>query len=69
MQVVPKLFPMNPAVNRFRMVIGQVNLARPEAALKIAICEDGLAGIYRLAFGTQTEESHGVEDVGDCFIK
>src|SRR5450755_433894 len=64
-QVVPNLFPMNSAVNGFRMVIRQIDFARPESPLKIAVCEDGLALIDRLARRTQIEESHCVEHMGE----
>ena len=66
-QVVLELFPLNPAINNFRMVVRQVDLARPEAPLKITVCGDGLGPIDRRACGTQTEESHGVEHLGELF--
>jgi hypothetical protein len=37
-QVVPQLLPMNPSVSCFPMIVRQVDFARPEAPLKIAVC-------------------------------
>src|SRR3984957_16406185 len=62
-QVVPELLPMNPAVSCFRMIVRQVDLARPEAPLKIVVCGHGLAPVYRLTVGAQTQKSQGVKHV------
>ena len=56
---------MNPAVNSFRVVVRQVNLARPDALMKLPELGHGLTPIYRVARRTLQQENHGVEHVGD----
>src|SRR6266700_407457 len=61
--VLRELFPMNPAVDGFRLVVRQTDLARPEAPLKVTVCGHGLTPIDRLTRRSQRQESHGVEHV------
>ena len=56
---------MNPAVSCFRMIVRQVDLARPEAPLKITVCGHGLAPVYRLTVGAQTRRQVTDETTGD----
>ncbi len=56
---------MNPAVSCFRMIVRQVDLARPEAPLKIAVCGRGLAPVYRLTVGAQTKKNQGAKHVSE----
>src|SRR6266581_5999373 len=61
--VLRELFPLNPAVDGFRLVVRQTDLARPEAPLKVTVCGHGLTPIDRLTRRSQRQESHGVEHV------
>src|SRR5271170_3296893 len=63
--VLRELFPMNPGVDGFRLVVRQADLAGPEAPLKLDVSGNWLTPSDRLTRRSQRQESHGVEHVRD----
>src|SRR5438270_11898068 len=56
---------MNLAIDDFRVTVLQVDLAGPDAPMKVSEVGHGLTPIYRPARRTKREEDHSVEGVGD----
>src|ERR1017187_3576362 len=56
---------MNPAIDGFHLVVRQVDLARRDAPMKVSKVGRVVNEIQLPAGGTQQEEDHGVENVGD----
>jgi hypothetical protein len=56
---------MNPAIDGFHLVVRQVDLARPDAPMKVPESGHGLTPLYRLARRTEQEIDQRVEYVGD----
>jgi hypothetical protein len=63
--VLPELFPMNPAEDGFRLVVRQTDLARPEALLKVTVFGHELIAMERLSRRSQRQENHGAEHVSE----